>query len=69
MFESLCFFNGTQWHGISYKGGGLSTHHGFEGCVKSLDFSNKDEIIPDTTQMLGYRPPKYYGIGKDRADV
>jgi len=28
MFEGLCYFNGTQWNGISYKGGGLSTHHG-----------------------------------------
>ncbi len=28
MFEGLCYANGSQWHGISYKGGGLSTHHG-----------------------------------------
>lgn len=65
MFENLCFFNGTSWHGISYKGGGMGTHHGFAGCVKKFDFSNKDAVIPDTTEMLGYKPPKYYGIGKN----
>lgn len=36
---------------------------GFAGCVKKFDFSNKDAVIPDTTEMLGYKPPKYYGIG------
>lgn len=32
MFENLCFFNGTSWHGISYKGGGMGTHHGERAC-------------------------------------
>jgi len=63
MFEGLCYFNGTKWHGISYKGGGLSTHHGYEACVKKFSFSNADAVIPDTTQMLGYKPPTNYMIG------
>ena len=36
---------------------------GFAGCVKKFDYSDKDAVIPDSTQMLGYKPPKYYGIG------
>jgi hypothetical protein len=34
MFENLCFFQPSQWHGISYKGGGLSTTHGEESCER-----------------------------------
>ena len=34
MFENLCFFQPSQWHGISYKGGGLSTTHGQESCER-----------------------------------
>lgn len=34
MFENLCYFNGTTWHGISYKGGGLSTHHGEKAQIE-----------------------------------
>ena len=36
---------------------------GFAGCVKKFDYSDKDAVTPDSTQMLGYKPPKYYGIG------
>ena len=36
---------------------------GYAACVKKFDFSNKDAVIPDTTQMLGYKPPTNYMIG------
>jgi hypothetical protein len=33
--------------------------------VVKFDYSNKDAVIPDSTQMLGYKPPTNYMIGDD----
>eukprot|EP00286_Rhodomonas_abbreviata_P025990 CAMPEP_0181292506 /NCGR_PEP_ID=MMETSP1101-20121128/2541_1 /TAXON_ID=46948 /ORGANISM="Rhodomonas abbreviata, Strain Caron Lab Isolate" /LENGTH=70 /DNA_ID=CAMNT_0023396977 /DNA_START=68 /DNA_END=280 /DNA_ORIENTATION=+ len=66
MFEALCFLTGDKWHGISYAGGGLNTHHGFESCDARVDYSNKDEIYPDTLQQLGMKAPKNYMIGSKK---
>ena len=32
-----------------------------------FDYSDKDAVIPDSTQMLGYKPPTNYMIGDDYA--
>ena len=114
MFDSLCFFSASDWHGITYQGGGMGGQHGFAGCYDNVSFSvpwppppvlilsciatevslapflvlvfplilcpcfkkltladfgaalaiqDRDKVIPASTEQLGYKPPKYYGIG------
>ena len=31
--------------------------------MQKFDFSDKDAVVPDSTQMLGYKPPQNYMIG------
>ena len=66
MFSALCFFKESSWHGISYAGGGLNTHHGdvCESAAHDADYSKKEIVYPATTQELGLRPPTNYMIGK-----
>eukprot|EP00281_Chroomonas_sp_CCMP1168_P021645 CAMPEP_0206234688 /NCGR_PEP_ID=MMETSP0047_2-20121206/12726_1 /ASSEMBLY_ACC=CAM_ASM_000192 /TAXON_ID=195065 /ORGANISM="Chroomonas mesostigmatica_cf, Strain CCMP1168" /LENGTH=70 /DNA_ID=CAMNT_0053658795 /DNA_START=97 /DNA_END=309 /DNA_ORIENTATION=- len=66
MFEALCFFTPSQWHGISYKGGGLSTTHGATACDLSDDYSHKDLVLPMTTRQLGLKDPQNYMIGNKK---
>eukprot|EP00284_Hemiselmis_tepida_P014855 CAMPEP_0174922044 /NCGR_PEP_ID=MMETSP1355-20121228/5593_1 /TAXON_ID=464990 /ORGANISM="Hemiselmis tepida, Strain CCMP443" /LENGTH=70 /DNA_ID=CAMNT_0016167601 /DNA_START=35 /DNA_END=247 /DNA_ORIENTATION=+ len=66
MFENLCYFTPSAWHGISYKGGGLTTTHGAMSCDVGTDFSNKDLVLPDSTTQLGLKPPKNYMIGSKK---
>ena len=39
MFDSLCFFSASDWHGITYQGGGMGGQHGFAGCYDNVSFS------------------------------
>ena len=57
MFETLCYFNGTSWHGISYKGGGMSTHHGMEEgtCMRA---SAAEAGSPRHTASILQRSPQ-----------
>ena len=36
---------------------------GYKTCVLKFDYSNTEEVVPDSTQMLGYKSPAYYNIG------
>jgi hypothetical protein len=35
----------------------------YKECVVKLNYSHRDQVIPDSTQMLGYKTPKYFEIG------
>jgi hypothetical protein len=56
MFDSLCFFQPSAWHGISYAGGGMNTVPGRdEECSNSKKNSNP--------QVHAVLKPHYYMLG------